>query len=68
MERNPYEPGSVKWALVEEDWSDLTVGEIAEVFDMDARYIRRCISGIRQKTGYVVPHAAARARRTTSGK
>ena len=33
--KNPYEPRSIKWALMAEDWHDLTVSQIAEVFGPD---------------------------------
>lgn len=55
--KNPYPPRSIKWALMEEDWSDLTVSQIAEVFGEEAepRTIRRYIASIEHRTGYVVP-------------
>lgn len=55
--KNPYEPRSIKWALMAEDWHDLTVSKIAEVFgpDVEPSKIRRYIAAIQRKTGYAVP-------------
>lgn len=52
----PYRPRSVLWALYNEDFSDLTVPQIAEVFDTTSAYIFNLIRKIRLDTGYVVPH------------
>ena len=46
---NPFRPRTMVWALYEEDWSDLTVHQIAEVFASSDESIKR-------KTGYMVPH------------
>lgn len=55
--KNPYPPRSIPWALMEEDWSDLTVNQIAEVFgeEVEPRAIYRYIASIEHRTGYVVP-------------
>ncbi len=60
--KNPYEPRSIKWALMAEDWSDLTVGQIAEVFgpDVEPNKIRRYIAAIKRDTGYEVPFLQGR--------
>lgn len=50
-----YRPRSTKWALVHEDWSDLTIEQIAEVFDVSKETIRSYISKIR-KDGYNVEY------------
>lgn len=48
--KNPYTPGSIWAALYEEDFSDLTIPEIAEVFAVDAEMVRRAISQIQIST------------------
>lgn len=53
---NPYRPRCLKWALFEEDWSDLTVVQIAEVFDVKKGVIQSTIFRIKQETGYSVPY------------
>lgn len=50
-----YRPRSMKWALVHEDWSDLTIEQIAEVFGVSKETIRSYISKIR-KDGYNVEY------------
>ena len=50
-----YRPRSMKWALVHEDWSDLTIEQIAEVFGVSKETIHSCISKIR-KDGYDVKY------------
>ena len=50
-----YRPRSMKWALVHEDWSDLTIEQIAEVFGVSKETIHSCISKIR-KDGYNVEY------------
>lgn len=66
--KNPYPARIIKWALMEEDWSDLTVSQIAEVFgeEVEPRAIYRYIASIEHRTGYVVPvkrHPAGRKRK-----
>ena len=51
---NPYPYRSIRWALMEEDWSDLTYKEIAEVFDTTPQSIQYAIAAIKKKTGYTV--------------
>lgn len=65
VRNNPYEYRSIKWALMEEDWSDLTVAQIAEVFgdDVEPRDIRRYIAAIEARTGYIVPYKRSKAGR-----
>lgn len=53
---NPYRPKSMIWALMEEDWSDLTAEQIAEVFGTRKENIRRTIYLIKKQTGYEVPY------------
>lgn len=54
--KNPFKPKSIVWALMEEDWSDLTLEQIAEVFDSSTNYISKAMQMITKFTGYVVPH------------
>mgnify|MGYP001029491456 CR=1 FL=1 len=67
--KNPYPYRSIPWALMEEDWSDLTVSQIAEVFgeEVEPRDIRRYIAAIEKRTGYVVPFRRSRAGRKPKG-
>lgn len=53
---NPYKHRSLTWALLEEDWSDLTANEIAEVFGTSRSTIYSCIRRIRVETGYEVQY------------
>lgn len=62
MENNPYKPRSMLWALVEEDFSDLTVAQIAEVFDADMHTVYTYLSRIKRETGFVVPYRHIRRR------
>lgn len=54
--KNPYREGSIIWSVMEDDWEDLTVKQIAEVLDVLPRYVAESMRRIRVKTGYVVPH------------
>lgn len=53
---NPFKPRTMIWALYEEDWSDLTVPQIAEVFGMSESYVYSAIRRIWKLTGYRVPY------------
>lgn len=53
---NPYKPRSMLWALMEEDFSDLTIKQIAEVFDTGAQTVYTALSRIKHDTGYTVPY------------
>lgn len=53
---NPYEKGSLSWNLMEGDWSDLTVRQIAEVLDVTPGGVYSALKRIRYRTGYAVPH------------
>lgn len=55
--KNPYREGSIIWSVMEGDWEDLTVKQIAEVLDVLPHYVAESMRRIRVKTGYVVPHA-----------
>ena len=54
---NPFRPRTMVWALYEEDWSDLTVHQIAEVFASSDESIYAAMRLIKRKTGHMVPHA-----------
>lgn len=51
---NPFKPRSMIWALLAEDWSDLTVRQVAEVFDTTEASIYSAIRTILNRTGYKV--------------
>lgn len=53
---NPFRPRTMVWALYEEDWSDLTVHQIAEVFASSDESVYVAMRLIKRKTGYMVPH------------
>lgn len=53
--QNKYRKGSIKWALCNEDFSDLTVPQIAEVFDVPEATIYHSIGTIKKETGFRVP-------------
>lgn len=53
---NPFRPRSMRWALMEEDWSDLTIAQIAEVFNSTPVSVYASIREIKRITGYRVPH------------
>lgn len=53
---NPFTPRSMVWALMEEDWSDLTLQQIAEVFDSSVMSVKASIKVIKKKTGYSVSY------------
>ncbi len=46
----------ISYALIESDWEDLTVREIAEVLDCSAQSVYNAIKDIYRKTGYRVPY------------
>lgn len=63
MENNPYRPRSMLWALVEEDFSDLTAQQIAEVFDTSDKVVYQAMTRIRHETGYNVRFARKRKKK-----
>lgn len=54
--KNPFRPKSMSWALYEEDWSDLTIKQIAEVFEKTPEQIYTLVTKIKRVTGYSVPY------------
>lgn len=55
-----YKPRTMLWALVNEDFSDLTVKQIAEVFGTSAHHVYVSIKRIEEQTGYKVPYIRVR--------
>lgn len=53
--KNPYNKGTLIWSVMEGDWSDLTIRQIAEVLDSNESSVRRIINKIKNRTGYDVP-------------
>lgn len=61
--KNPYRKGSLIWSVMEGDWEDLTVTQIAEVLGAMPNSISSNIAAIKRETGYDVPRASGRVRR-----
>ena len=51
---NKYRRGSIIWSVMEGDWEDLTVSEIAYVLNTNKAAIRDAIRRIRKETGYAI--------------
>ena len=58
---NPYRKGSIIWSVMEGDWEDLTVRQIAEVLDAGQNAVYMSISRIKKETGYDVPRVKRRS-------
>lgn len=54
--KTAYKERSMMWALCNEDFSDLTREQIAEVFDTGIGYVSCAISRIKKETGYIVKY------------
>lgn len=52
----PFRYRSISWALYMEDFSDLTIRQIAEVFDVPVYTIRNAMSYIKKETGKIVEY------------
>ena len=52
---NPFRAGTLIWAVMEGDWEDLTVNQIAEVLDTTPQQISVYIAIIKRKIGYAIP-------------
>lgn len=61
--QNPYRKGTLTWSVMESDWEDLTVAQIAEVLDVQTKKIYEAIQKIKAETGYLVPHARGTRKR-----
>lgn len=57
---NPFTPGTMRAALYEEDFSDLTIEQIAEVFNSTVNALRRAMTEVRAKTGKQIEFRDAR--------
>lgn len=57
---NPYPEGTLIWSVMEGDWEDLTVKQIAEVLDAVPNSVRSTIAAIKKRTGYSVPHTKSK--------
>lgn len=55
-----FREGTLCWKLLSDDYSDLTLMEIAEVLYYPYSSIRKAITDIRRKTGWTVPHMICR--------
>ena len=53
---NPFKPNTVAWNLLEDDWSDLTAHQIAEVLDVQPDTVNKALRTIKKEIGYEVPH------------
>lgn len=52
----PFKKGTLRYALMDSDWSDLTTNEIAEVLDCKEPSVRDAIKNIKLITGFIVPY------------
>lgn len=59
--------GSLSWKLLNDDWSDLTTDQIAEVLGVKPDAVKNAMMGIRRKYGFRVRHKRTRTR-TPSNK
>lgn len=57
-----FQKGSVKWCLTNDDWSDLTIPEIAEVLGFSEHSISSKISELKN-SGIIVPYKKMKPRR-----
>lgn len=58
--KNPFTPGTMRAALYEEDFSDLTIEQITEVFNCTVNALRRAMTEVRTKTGKQIDFRDAR--------
>lgn len=56
----PYKPRSMIWALYNEDFSDLTIAEISEVFNTTTFSVKSTMKRIFRETGKRVQHKGMR--------
>lgn len=57
---NKYKNGSTIWSIMEGDWEDLTVSEIADVLGASKNYVRTAMQKIKKETGYAVRCSGAK--------
>lgn len=60
---NPYRKWSTIWSVMELDWEDRTVTQIAEALYTTPSNVSNCIARIKRETGYIVPRKRGRVRR-----
>lgn len=58
----PFKEGTIPWALMSDDFSDLTVNQIAEVLGTYPGYIRMSMRRIYDKTGIRIKYTAVNHR------
>ena len=58
--KNPYRKHTLLWSLMECDWSDLTMDQIAEVLYTTPHQVSSYCARIKKKTGYIVPYRKKR--------
>ena len=58
--KRAYRYRSMRWALCNEDFSDLTVSQIAEVFNTSYDSVIKAIGDIKKKTGFTVQYIRKR--------
>lgn len=58
--KNPFTPGTMRAALYEEDFSDLTIEQIAEVFNSTINAVHSAMTEVRTKTGKQIEFRDAR--------
>ena len=56
---NKYKHGSIIWSVMEGDWEDLTVPEIAEILNTSPQTVLRAIQKIKKDTRYEVRYSGS---------
>lgn len=59
---NTYTRDTIIWSVMEGDWEDLTVAQIAEVLDARPDAVKGAIYRIKREKGWDVPHVKAKGR------
>lgn len=54
--KNPFRKDTLAWQLMEGDWEDLTVPQIAEVLAADVETVRTTIHRVKKEASYTVPY------------
>lgn len=52
----PYRKGTIRYRLMTEDWSRMTISQIADELQSSDAGIEQAIYAIKQNSGYVVPY------------
>ena len=66
--KNPYRKHTLLWSLMECDWSDLTMDQIAEVLYTTPHQVSSYCARIKKKTGYIVPYRKKRLKTEAPSK